>query len=80
MRSSVGLLPGRRLFLPLPSGYQVRDSGNTLWLCYGSEEIIARFDRAVPFDDAMQLLREHVEERILHGAVLLSIVHCGGRP
>jgi hypothetical protein len=80
MRSNMRLLPGRRLFLPLPPGYQVRDGGNTLWLCYGSEEIIAGFDRAIPFDDAMQLIREHVEERILSGAVLLSVVHCGGRP
>jgi hypothetical protein len=57
----------------------VRDDGNTLWLCYGSEEIIAGFDRAVPFDDAVQLLREHTEERILHAAALLLVVHRVGR-
>jgi hypothetical protein len=73
------LLPGRRLPLPLPAGYQVRDSGNALWLCYGSEDVIAGFDRAIRFDDAVQLLREHTEERILHAAALRLVVHRVGR-
>lgn len=75
----MGLLPGRRLSLPLPAGYHVRSDGDIFCLYYGNEEIVAGSNRAIRLDDVVQLIGDHMRERVLHAAALRLVVHRVGR-